>query len=157
MRSWLGELTNTVSPAIATAEPKLLSGGRPWAAKVACNDIQLEAAKTAGFECAKMGRAELKGKDEPIDLYAVAWSQAATQQLVEQIQAEYEKKFKDLKKQQQQTEEARDKTLANAGTSQQRASDELQKVLDKMGSVGGLQPMIDRPLRDAIDHGKERR
>jgi class 3 adenylate cyclase len=73
--------------------------------QVLITDVLLEAAKTAGFDCAKMGRAELKGKDEPIDLYAVAWSEAATQQLVEQVQAEYQKKFKDLKKQQQQTEE----------------------------------------------------
>jgi chromosome segregation ATPase len=52
-----------------------------------------------------MGRAELKGKDEPIDLYAVAWSETATQQLIQQVQLQYEKKLKDLKKQQQQIEE----------------------------------------------------
>jgi chromosome segregation ATPase len=52
-----------------------------------------------------MGRAELKGKDEPIDLYAVAWSESATQQLIEQVQAKYEQKIKELKKQQEQLEE----------------------------------------------------
>jgi chromosome segregation ATPase len=52
-----------------------------------------------------MGRAELKGKDEPIDLYAVAWSESATQQLIEEVQVRYEKRFKDQKKQQEQLEE----------------------------------------------------
>ncbi len=73
--------------------------------QVLITDVLLDAAKAAGFECAKMGRAELKGKDEPIDLYAVAWSASATQQLIEQVQAQYEKRFKDLRRQQEQLEE----------------------------------------------------
>src|SRR5207302_9572532 len=63
-----------------------------------CDLVLLDAAQAAGFECAKMGRAELKGKAEPIDLYAVAWSESATQQLIEQVQTQYEKKLKDMKK-----------------------------------------------------------
>ena len=73
--------------------------------QVLITDVLLDAAKSAGFECARMGRAELKGKDEPIDLYAVAWSESATQQLIEQVQAQYEKKLKEAKKLQQQLEE----------------------------------------------------
>lgn len=73
--------------------------------QVLITDVLLDAAKAAGFQVAKMGRAELKGKDEPIDLYAVAWSAEATQQLIEEVQAQYEKKFKDLRKQQEQFEE----------------------------------------------------
>src|SRR6059036_1239050 len=81
--------------------------------QILITDVLLDAARIAGFECVKMGRAELKGKDEPIDLYAVAWSETATQQLIEQVQLQYEKKFKDQKKVQQELEEdievARDK------------------------------------------------
>src|SRR2546427_414660 len=73
--------------------------------QILITDALLDAAKSAGFECARMGRAELKGKDEPIDLYAVAWSASATQQLVEEVQAQYEKKFKELKRQQDELEE----------------------------------------------------
>ena len=73
--------------------------------QVLITDVLLDAARSAGFECAKMGRADLKGKDEPIDLYAVAWSETATQQLIEQIQTQYEKRLKDAKKVQQQLEE----------------------------------------------------
>src|SRR4029077_13046355 len=73
--------------------------------QVLITDVLLDAAKTAGFQCAKMGRAELKGKDEPIDLYAVAWSESATQQLIEEVQVRFEKRFKEQKKQQEQREE----------------------------------------------------
>ena len=73
--------------------------------QVLITDVLLDAARSAGFECAKMGRAELKGKEEPIDLYAVAWSETATQQLIEQIQAQYEKRLKDAKMVQQHLEE----------------------------------------------------
>src|SRR5207249_1337958 len=49
--------------------------------QILITDALLEAAESAGFQCARMGRAELKGKDEPIDLYAVAWSEPAARQL----------------------------------------------------------------------------
>lgn len=67
-------------------------------------DVLLDAAKTAGFECAKMGRAEMKGKDEPIDLYAVAWSEMAAQHLIEQVQTQYEKRFKELNRERERLE-----------------------------------------------------
>jgi class 3 adenylate cyclase len=73
--------------------------------QVLITDVLYDAARQAGFECAKMGRAELKGKTEPIDLYAVAWSESATQQLVTEVQAQYEKKLKELKRQHEQLEE----------------------------------------------------
>jgi class 3 adenylate cyclase len=69
------------------------------AEQILITDVLLDAAKSAGFQCAKMGRAEMRGKDEPIDLYLVAWSDTATQQLIEEVQARYEKQLKDYKKQ----------------------------------------------------------
>ena len=88
--------------------------------QILITDVLLEAAKTAGFECAKMGRAEFKGKDEPIDLYAVAWSETATQQLIEQVQTQYEKRFRDQKKLQNDLEDefekARDQWRAERRT-----------------------------------------
>jgi class 3 adenylate cyclase len=73
--------------------------------QVLITDVLLDAARIAGFECAKIGRAELRGKDEPIDLYALAWSESATKQLIEEVQARYERRFKELKKQQEELEE----------------------------------------------------
>src|SRR5215813_12132096 len=75
------------------------------AGQVLITGALLEAAKSAGFECAKMGRAGLKGKDEPIDLYAVAWSDSATQQLIGEVEERYERKIRELKKDHNQSEE----------------------------------------------------
>jgi len=69
------------------------------AEQILITGVLVEAARLAGYDCAKMGRADLKGKDEPIDLYAVAWSESYTQQLISEIQAGYEKKLTELRKQ----------------------------------------------------------
>ncbi len=73
--------------------------------QILITDALVDSAKAAGFECAKMGRAELKGKNEPIDLNAVAWAERSKPQRIEQVQAKYELKLKDLKKLQEQLEE----------------------------------------------------
>jgi class 3 adenylate cyclase len=75
------------------------------AEQILITDVLLDAVKSAGFQCAKMGRAEMRGKDEPIDLYVVAWSDSATEQLIEEVQARYEKQLKDYKKQHDDLEE----------------------------------------------------
>jgi class 3 adenylate cyclase len=56
--------------------------------------ITLDATKTAGFECLKVGRFELKGKDEPVGLFAVSWSESAAKQLIDEVQARYERRFR---------------------------------------------------------------
>jgi class 3 adenylate cyclase len=83
-----GDVVNVASRVEHQAEPD----------QVLITNALLEAARTAGFECAKMGRVELKGKDNPIDLYAVAWSKSATQQLITELELRHEKEFNELKK-----------------------------------------------------------
>ncbi len=73
--------------------------------QILITDVLLDAANLAGFECARMGRAELRGKDEQIDLYAVAWSAQATQQLLREVEAQYEQRLKELKREHAQLEE----------------------------------------------------
>ena len=73
--------------------------------QILITDVLLDDANLAGFECAKMGRAELRGKDEQIDLYAVAWSAEATQQLLREVEAQYEQRLKELKREHAQLEE----------------------------------------------------
>ncbi len=90
-----GDVVNAASRVEHQAQPE----------QILITDVLVEAATAAGFECAKMGRAELKGKEEPIDLYAVAWSESATAQLIEELQEQYQQKIKDLKKQQEQLDE----------------------------------------------------
>jgi class 3 adenylate cyclase/chromosome segregation ATPase len=73
--------------------------------QILITDALLDAVRVARLPFAKMGRAELKGKDEPIDLYAVAWSESETQQLIEEIQARAESNLNELKKQLEGLEE----------------------------------------------------
>src|SRR5262245_16554148 len=73
--------------------------------QILITDALLDAVRAARLPFAKMGRAELKGKDEPIDLYAVAWSESETQQLIEEIQARAESDFREQKKQREELEE----------------------------------------------------
>jgi class 3 adenylate cyclase len=96
--------------------------------QVLITDVLLEAAKSAGFECARMGRAQLKGKDEPIDLYAVAWSDSATQQLIEQVQAQYEKRLKDARKLQEQLEEDLDTSRDQWRAERRNLNSEIEQL-----------------------------
>ena len=127
--------------------------------QILITDVLLDSAKAAGFECAKMGRAELKGKDEPIDLYAVAWSESATQQLIEQVQTKYELKLKDVKKQQEQLEEdfetARDQWRAerrnlNAEIEQLEENAERARQAAQAQASEDLQSEIRFQLEEAI-------
>jgi adenylate cyclase len=96
--------------------------------QVLITDVLLEAVSIAGFECAKMSRTQLKGKDQPIDLYAVAWSESATQQLIEQVQAQYEKKLKDARKRQEQLEEQFDAARDQWRTERRNLNSELEQL-----------------------------
>ena len=100
--------------------------------QILITDVLLDAAKSAGFECVKMGRAELKGKDEPIDLYAVAWSEAASQQLIQQVQTQYEKRFKDLRKQQDELEETFEKARDQWRTERRNLTGEIERLEESM-------------------------
>jgi class 3 adenylate cyclase len=127
--------------------------------QVLITDVLLDAARAAGFECAKMGRAELRGKDQPIDLYAVAWSEGATQQLIEQVQAQYEKKLRDARKLQEQLEEdleaARDQWRAerrnlNAEIEELEESVERARQATKLQTSEDLQSEIRFELEEAL-------
>ena len=131
--------------------------------QVLITDALLDAAIKAGFECAKMGRAELKGKAEPIDLYAVAWSETATQQLIEQVQSQYEKRLKEMKKQQErlegELESARDQWRAerrtlNAEIEQLEESVERARQAARQQVSEDLQSEIRFRLEEAL-HARE--
>jgi hypothetical protein len=47
----------------------------------------------------------MKGKDEALDVYAVAWSALASEQLIAELQARYEEKIRELRKEKDQLEE----------------------------------------------------
>src|SRR5262245_59072060 len=72
--------------------------------QILITDVLLEAAKSAGVQCAKLGRADMRGKDEQIDIYAVAWSDSNIQ-LIEELEAQYESRLKEAKRLQDELEE----------------------------------------------------
>jgi class 3 adenylate cyclase len=102
------------------------------AEQILITDALLDAATTAGFECAKMGRAELRGKDEPIDLYAVAWSHSATQQLIQEVEAKYEKRIKEIKKEQAGLEAGIDKARDQWRTERRALNAEIERLEDAL-------------------------
>jgi len=72
--------------------------------QIVITDVLLDAAHQAGAQCVRLGRAEMKGKDEAIDVYAVAWSDSAEEQLLEEVQRQFETKLRDLKRQKDEIE-----------------------------------------------------
>jgi class 3 adenylate cyclase len=96
--------------------------------QVLITDALLDAATSAGFECAKMGRADLRGKDEQIDLYAVAWSESVTQQLIAEVQARYEKRIKEHRKEQARIEEEFDTARDNWRNERRVLNGEIEEL-----------------------------
>ena len=113
--------------------------------QVLITDGLLDAVRIAGFECAKMSRAQLKGKHELIDLYAVAWSESATQQLIEQVQAQYEKKLKDARKLREQLEEDFDVAREQWRTERRNLNSEIEQ----------LEEAVERARQSAKVHASE--
>jgi len=103
--------------------------------QVLITDVLLDAARAAGFECAKMGRAELKGKDEPMDLYAVAWSESAAQQLIEQVQTQYEKRFRDQKKIQDDLEDEFERARDQWRSERRNLTGEIEELEEALERV----------------------
>src|SRR5688572_16382027 len=89
------EKDNDVFGDVVNATAKVQQQAQPD--QILITDALLEAAKQGNTQCAKLGRAQIKGKDEAIDVYAVAWSPAASEQLVEEVQKQFEAKLKDLR------------------------------------------------------------
>jgi class 3 adenylate cyclase len=100
------------------------------AEQVLITEALLDAAETAGFEYAKMERAEIKGKDEPIDLYALAWSETATKQLIREVEIRYKKLLKDLKKEHDQLEEEYEEARDQWRAERRNLNDEIDGIED---------------------------
>lgn len=94
---------NDVFGDVVNAAARVQSQSRPD--QILITDSLLSAAATAGFQVGKLGRAEMKGKDEPIDVYAVGWSPVATQQLIDDLQARSDAQLQEVKQARVQVEE----------------------------------------------------
>jgi class 3 adenylate cyclase len=117
-----GDVVNAASRVQHQAEPD----------QILITDVLLDAAKSAGVQCAKLGRAELKGKDEPLDIYAVAWSVSASMQLIEDLQAEFDRKLKDAKRQQVYLEEEFEAARDQWRSDRRRLTSEIENLEEKI-------------------------
>jgi len=102
--------------------------------QILITDAVVDAALAAGFECARMGPADLRGKDEQLELYAVAWSEAATQQLIAEVQSRYEKKLRELRTEQSKLEDDFDKAREqwrNERRALNSEIDDLEQALER--------------------------
>jgi len=112
-----GDVVNAASRVQHQAQPD----------QILITDVLLEAAKRAGVQCARLGRAEMKGKDEPIDIYAVAWS-ATNDQLVEELETQFERKLREAKRRQTELEEEFENARDQWRAERRRLMDQIEEL-----------------------------
>ena len=96
--------------------------------QILITDSLLSAVHTAGYQVGKLGRARMKGKDEPIDVYAVGWSPDATQQLINDLETRFDKRFRELEDSKSKMEEDFDRTRAGWGDERRRHHEEIERL-----------------------------
>jgi class 3 adenylate cyclase len=90
-----GDVVNVASRVQNQAEPD----------QILITDDLLDTAKQIGVQCAQMGHTNMRGRVEPINIYAVAWSPNSNDQLIDEVQTQYEKKLKEAKRRQDVVEQ----------------------------------------------------
>jgi len=113
-----GDVVNAAARVQHQAEPD----------QILITDVLLEAAAEAGAEVQGMGRAEMRGKDEAIEVFAVAWSDSSKEQLLEQMAAKFDKKVKDLKRQNDLLEEEVEAAREQGRAERRRLTEEIEEL-----------------------------
>jgi class 3 adenylate cyclase len=89
-----GDVVNVASRVQNQAEPD----------QILITEDLLDTAKHIGIQCAQMGHTNMRGRLEPINIYAMAWSPNSNDQLIDEVQTQYEKKLKEAKRRQEDIE-----------------------------------------------------
>jgi class 3 adenylate cyclase len=113
-----GDVVNAAARVQHQAEPD----------QILITDVLLDAARSAGAEVVGMGRAQMKGKDEAIDVYAVAWSGSAKEQLIDEGTKQFDRKLKDAKRQHDLLEEELETTREQGRTERRRLTGEIEEL-----------------------------
>ena len=92
----------------------------------------LDAAKLIGVQCAQMGHTNMRGRVEPINIYAVAWSTNANDQLIDEIQTQFEKKLKEAKRRQDVVEQEFEAAREVWRGERRRFTTEIDKLTEAM-------------------------
>ena len=82
-----GDVVNAAARVQSQSEPD----------QIVITDSLLAAVEREGFQVGKLGRARMKGKAEPIDIYAVGWSPHATQRLIDDLEKRFDEQLQELK------------------------------------------------------------
>src|SRR4029079_531383 len=84
---------------------------------------------------------ELRGKDEQLDVYALAWSDSNIQ-LIEELEAQYENRLKESKRLQEEIEEEFENARSQWRTERRRMATEiedLEQAIEDAKSSGRFQ------------------
>jgi class 3 adenylate cyclase len=119
---------NDVYGDVVNAAARLQKQAQPD--QILITDVLLEQARSAGMQCAAFGKAEMRGKAEPIDVFAVAWSDSATEQLLEEIQGRFDAKLKEQKRQLDQLEEEYEHSRDQWRTERRNFCSEIEQLED---------------------------
>ena len=96
--------------------------------QILITDVLLDAARQAGAQCVKLGRAEIKGKDEAIDVYAVAWSESASEQLLEEVQRQFESRLRETRRQKDEAEDELETSREQWRNERRRLTGEIEDL-----------------------------
>ncbi len=105
--------------------------------QILITDSLLHAAEAAGMQVGKLGRARMKGKDEPIDIYALAWSGWATQRLIDDLQTKFDGRSREAKEKHKALEEEFDAARDGWRQAPRRLNAEVER-LDE-GALGATE------------------
>ena len=96
--------------------------------QILITDSLLHAAEAAGMQVGKLGRARMKGKDEPIDIYAVAWSGWATQRLIDDLLTKFDGESREAKEKHKALEEEFDTARDGWRQERRRLNAEVERL-----------------------------
>jgi class 3 adenylate cyclase len=130
-----GDVVNAAARVQHQAEPD----------QILITDVLLDAAKTAGVDVAPMGRAMMKGKDEAIEVFAVAWSSSSKEQLIEEVSKQFERKLKDIKRQNDLLEEELETAREQGRAERRRLTTEIEELEESLERAreGGRQQIAE--------------
>ena len=113
-----GDVVNAASRVEHQAQPD----------QILITDVLLDAARGAGFQCVSFGKADMPGKEESIDVYAVAWSDEAAEELLSAIQARYEARLKEAKRLGDKLEEELDRNREQWRNERRKLSTQVEAL-----------------------------
>jgi len=101
--------------------------------QILITDVLLDAARAAGAQCVKLGRAEMRGKDEAIDVYAVAWSVSVSEQLIDELTVQFDKKLTEARRQNELLEEEIETSREQGRAERRRLTEEIEELEEALG------------------------